>query len=430
MQPYERIFRVWLSGIVLAALALPAHAAFHLWKINEVYSNADGSVQFIEMTDDFTGENFIAGHTLDSRNPGNSIRATFTFPGNLAGETAGKSLLIATAGFQALAGVAPDFTLPAGFLNPLGGSLDFTGLDTVTIGPFSTDTSQSTQRNGTFATATPKNFAGVVGALAAANPNVALFSSVLPTSRSVGVGGDATAFATIINTGSAAGSGCLLAPLTSLAATFFYQTTNPSTNAPEGLSNTPVTIGAGSTQTFVFGFTPTAAFAPVEVQLRFGCSNGNNAPVFNGINTLLLSASTTPVPDIVALIATVDNNGIVTIPTTTGTGFFTLASVNVGASDTLFVSVDTGGATLPITTAICETNPATSVCTNPTAPSSAPVQLTIGPNATPTFASSSSRAQTTSRSTRPVNGSSCVSATAVTSPVAPPAWLFARTWWH
>jgi hypothetical protein len=371
---------------VLAALALPAHATFHLWRINEAYSNPDGSVQFVELVNANSNENLLAGHSLQSRNPNNTPRATFDFLTNLPpGETAGKSVLIATAGFAALAGVTPDYTLPAAFLNPQGGNVNFAGVDAVTFGAYSTDTSQSTQRNLTFATATPKNFAGVVGARAVANPAVALVSSVLPASRAVGVGVNATAFATIINGGSAAGSNCLIAPVTSLPATFFYQTTDPNTNAPVGLANTPVTINAGAFQTFVFGFTPTAAFAPIDVQMRFGCGAGDNAPVFTGINTLLLSASGTPGPDVVALVATVQNDGIVHIPGTTGTGFFTIASVNLGASGVVEVTAGTGNALLPLTAAICQTDPVTSVCINPTAPAGF-TSLTIAPNATPTFA--------------------------------------------
>ena len=62
-----------------------------------------------------------------------------------------------------------------------------------------------------------------------------------------------------------------------------------------------------------------------------------------------------------------------------------MASVNVGANDTLMVSVDTGTATLPIVTSLCETDPATAACINPSVPTTGEVTLTIGANATPTF---------------------------------------------
>ena len=48
-----------------------------------------------------------------------------------------------------------------------------------------------------------------------------------------------------------------------------------------------------------------------------------------GVSTLLLSASNTPVPHIVALAASVDP-GYVDLPGANGAGAFSVASVNVG----------------------------------------------------------------------------------------------------
>ena len=62
-----------------------------------------------------------------------------------------------------------------------------------------------------------------------------------------------------------------------------------------------------------------------------------------------------------------------------------MASVNVGASDTLMVSVDTGNATVPIVTSLCQTDPGTGACVNPTTPTTGEVTLTIDANETPTF---------------------------------------------
>jgi hypothetical protein len=213
-----------------------------------------------------------------------------------------------------------------------------------------------------------------------------LLAAVLPSSRSVQVGTPATAFATIINTGTSPATACQISPGTTLPADFAFQTTNPATNAVTGTVNTPVDIPANNgAQTFVFAFTPTAAIPATDVPLSFFCANAMAAPVVSGLNTLLLSASTTPVPDIVALSATLKNDGIVNIPGTTGTGVFAVATVNLGAGGTITVSADTGVVALPVSIALCQTNPSTGVCVNPTVPTTSPVVTAINANETPTF---------------------------------------------
>lgn len=109
----------WLMLLLLLAGATPsANASFHLWQIKEVFSNADGSIQFIEMFDSFANENFIQNFSLQTDSDGSM--KSFTFPTNipLTTNTAGKHLLIATPGFAALPGaVAPDYTLPDPMVN-------------------------------------------------------------------------------------------------------------------------------------------------------------------------------------------------------------------------------------------------------------------------------------------------------------------------
>jgi glucose/arabinose dehydrogenase len=209
-----------------------------------------------------------------------------------------------------------------------------------------------------------------------------LVAAVLPSNRSVQVGTTATAFATIINAGSVTATACGLSLLTTLPATFSYQTTNPATNQVTGAPNTPADIAAGAAQSYVFALTPSAPIAPTDVQLRFGCANTNPASVIPGLDTLLFSASNTPVPDIVALTATLTNDGIVNIPGTNRTGAFAVATVNVGASGSITASADTGTAALPVSLSLCETNPATAACISAI---DSTVTTTINANATPTF---------------------------------------------
>jgi hypothetical protein len=131
----------------------------------------------------------------------------------------------------------------------------------------------------------------------------------------------------------------------------------------------------------VLALTPTAPIAPTELTLRFVCGQ-TQAPVIAGVNTLLLSASATPIPDIVALAATVDNTGIVTLAPATRAGVFAVATVNLGVTGSITAAADTGGVPLPVAILVCQTNPATGGGLGAPAGS---VTVTINAGATPTF---------------------------------------------
>ena len=139
-----------------------------------------------------------------------------------------------------------------------------------------------------------------------------------------------------------------------MPASFVYQTTNPSTNALTGTPNTPVSIPAGGTQSFVIAFTPNAPFVPTTAALGFDCTGVNAAPSNTGLNTLSLSASATPVPDIVALAATAQNDGILHITGISGSNAFAVATVNVGASAQITATANTGSATLPLSLSLSD----------------------------------------------------------------------------
>src|SRR5690349_20120170 len=92
----------------LAALALllatsPAQAAFHMFRIQEIFTNGDGSVQFVVRREccNTDGDNFLNGVPLRVTEGG--ATRVFSFPSNLpSGDTSGKSVLIATQGFANL----------------------------------------------------------------------------------------------------------------------------------------------------------------------------------------------------------------------------------------------------------------------------------------------------------------------------------------
>jgi hypothetical protein len=208
-------------------------------------------------------------------------------------------------------------------------------------------------------------------------------AAALPASRSIMVGGTATAFATIINPSTTPWNNCFITPVTPLPATFTYQTTDPATNALTGTPNTPVSIPAGGAQSFVFGLTATAPVPPTQITLGFECAYAAPAPVQVGLDTLLLSVSAAPVPDIVALAATPANDGILHAAGANGAGAFSVATVNLGAAAAITASASLATAGLPLALAICQTNPVSGQCLAPAGPSAT---TAIGAGQTPTFA--------------------------------------------
>jgi autotransporter-associated beta strand protein len=124
-----------LVAVIAVSAAAPVQATFHLWRIKELYSNASGSVQFIELQLPSSGldnESFVGGHTITD----SALGHTFTFPSNTPTVPGnGANLLIATSGYSALSGaVAPDFTLPNDFFSTAGDTINYSsGISTVTF---------------------------------------------------------------------------------------------------------------------------------------------------------------------------------------------------------------------------------------------------------------------------------------------------------
>ena len=168
--------RRWFVVLALALCAPLAHAAFHLYRIEQLYTNADGTVQFVVLgeTTGADGEHLWAGKTLratDAAGP-----RTLTFPANLPSAGTGfTKVLVATAGFAALGIVAPDYTMPAGFLPIAGGTLNYAGVDQITFGPLPTDGVHALSRGGAAIPNVATNFAGKSGSVVVnSGPPVAL----------------------------------------------------------------------------------------------------------------------------------------------------------------------------------------------------------------------------------------------------------------
>jgi Repeat of unknown function (DUF5648) len=160
-----------LLFVLAALLALPAAASFHTFTLQQFYTNADGTIQFIVLKESsgLGGQNFLTGHTLTSTQGGTTH--TLTFIQNLpSGNTSGKSFLVGTAGFAALGVVTPDYTMPDGFLFATGGSVDYAGVDVVAHGALPTDGVNALTRDGVVMQNLARNFAGATGSVVAPPP--------------------------------------------------------------------------------------------------------------------------------------------------------------------------------------------------------------------------------------------------------------------
>ena len=103
------ICRVLLLAFLGAALvptsARTVQAASHQWKFHELFSNADGTIQFIEMKEAHgdEAEHELAGKWVRADNADNQVN----FRRDLTGNTANKHLLLATQAFADLPGARP-----------------------------------------------------------------------------------------------------------------------------------------------------------------------------------------------------------------------------------------------------------------------------------------------------------------------------------
>jgi len=144
---------------VTAFCSTPTNSGSHTWIINEIYSNANGTLQFVEMWTPSPAENAVGGksvHTIaNTSNP---------FSSNAAGSTTDKHLLLATAGFAALPGApTPDLTIPSNFFSINADTIQWhiytPSILSFGLGDLPTDGVRSLDAAGTTGPATPTNYA-------------------------------------------------------------------------------------------------------------------------------------------------------------------------------------------------------------------------------------------------------------------------------
>lgn len=158
---------VFAFGMLFADVAL---ATFHTYRIEQIYSNSDGSVQFVVLKESQgqTGEDLWAGQALTSTST--SGTKTFVFPHNLPSRnTARTHVLIGTETFAALGVVTPDYVIPDHFIATPSGALDFAEVDAVGYTSLPSDGVTAIDRSRNPIPNVATNFAGSAGSVSQAS---------------------------------------------------------------------------------------------------------------------------------------------------------------------------------------------------------------------------------------------------------------------
>ncbi len=180
----------YLSIVFFSMLwASSAWAIAHTYDVYEIFSNSDGTIQFVELLENnqpfpANGQNVFLNAALVSDS------TIFVFPNNLPSAfTARTNVLIATAGFAALPGApAPDYIMPNGFVNVNGDTIQFCAnpscagisfYDSLSFASLPTDGITSLNRADVLdplirvtAVNSPTNFAGESGSVDVSAPSV------------------------------------------------------------------------------------------------------------------------------------------------------------------------------------------------------------------------------------------------------------------
>ena len=156
-------------GVAASLIASQAQAAFHQWNVREIYSNASGTLQFIELFCPSAGQTSLGGQQISVASGGTTH--SFTIPGNLSSDSLNHALLFATAGAQAAGAPAPNYTLPNNFLFTGGGTISFFGANGGAYTILPTDGVLSRTWGDGNAPNSPQNFAGAVGFVVVPEPS-------------------------------------------------------------------------------------------------------------------------------------------------------------------------------------------------------------------------------------------------------------------
>jgi hypothetical protein len=168
----SRLHGLFARALAFAAVlvAPSAYATYHTYQIQEIFSNGDGTIQYVVLREalGMNGQNQLVGHALTATQ--GMTMQNYPFPNDLPGgecgyyscnpsPTANTRVLIATQGFAALNLVTPDYIIPNGFI-PMAGTINYAGVDQVSYAALPTDGVSAIDRNGNVIPNLATNFAG------------------------------------------------------------------------------------------------------------------------------------------------------------------------------------------------------------------------------------------------------------------------------
>ncbi len=111
--------------LLLLLLASSAQASHHNWRVVEVYTNDDGTLQFIQMASTNANERNLSCCVFTSSNTATGESISYRFPSNLAGDSLNRQLLLGTSAIESTYGIRPDYIIPDNFLFPTTGGIQY-----------------------------------------------------------------------------------------------------------------------------------------------------------------------------------------------------------------------------------------------------------------------------------------------------------------
>lgn len=153
-----------VTGVFSLICLTPLYGAFDQGAINEVFSNADGDIQYIELLTATDVEQNLQNQPIISRDTNGEIFSSINLPSDFVVDASAFTFLLATQKFVDETGLEADYILPENFLPTDGGTIDLASgvaMFTYLPGQLPLNGIQSVGSSGTPQIATPRNSAGL-----------------------------------------------------------------------------------------------------------------------------------------------------------------------------------------------------------------------------------------------------------------------------